>query len=82
MVLYVQMSKNITKFIYLYIYTFLVLILQSACFIYTTLKRKQTMEQRPHRACERTKSKQKHDNNKYNQKLPHIYVKRKWMANN
>ena len=36
-----------------------VLNLQSTCFICTTWKRKQTMEQQPHRACERTKSKQK-----------------------
>ena len=36
-----------------------VLILQSTCFICTTWKRKQTVEQQPNRACERTKSKQK-----------------------
>ena len=35
------------------------LTLQSTCFICTTCKRKQTMEQQPHCACERTKSKQK-----------------------
>ena len=39
--------------------TFLVLILQSTCFICTTWKCKQTMEQQSHRACEWTKSKQK-----------------------
>ena len=38
---------------------FLVLILHSTFFICTTWKRKQTLEQQPHRACERTKSKQK-----------------------
>ena len=37
---------------------FLVLILQSACFIYITWKRKQTMEQQQDRACEWTKSNQ------------------------
>ena len=33
--------------------------MQSACFICTTWKRKQTMEQQPHHTCEQTKSKQK-----------------------
>ena len=33
-------------------------ILQSTCFICRTWKCKRTMEQQPHRACERTKSKQ------------------------
>ena len=43
-------------FIYNYsFFTFLVLVLQSTN-ICTTWKRKQTMEQQPHRACERTKS--------------------------
>ena len=42
-----------------FLYTFLVLILQSVCFIYKIWKRKQTMEQQPHRACEQTTSKQK-----------------------
>ena len=74
MVLYVQMSKNITKFIYLYIYTFLVLILQSACFIYTTWKRKQTMKQQPHRACERMKSKQKQNQVTSHSNWPHVLL--------
>ena len=39
-------------------YLFLVLILQSTCFICTTWKRKQTLEQQLHDACDRTKSKQ------------------------
>ena len=39
--------------------TFLVRILQSTWFICTSWKRKQTMKQQPHRACEWTKSKQK-----------------------
>ena len=43
--------------------TFLVLILQSTCFICTTWKCKQTMEQQSHRACEWTKSKQKQKEN-------------------
>ena len=41
------------------LFAFLVLILQSTCFIFTTWKRKQAMEQQPHGACERTKTKQK-----------------------
>ena len=44
---------------FLWLFKFLVLILQSTCFICTTWKRKQTMEQQPHRACEQTKSKHK-----------------------
>ena len=44
---------------YLWLFKLLVLILQSTCFICTTWKCKQTMEQQPHRACERTKSKTK-----------------------
>ena len=44
---------------FIYSYSHLILILQSTCFIYTSWKRKQTMKQQPHRACERTKSKQK-----------------------
>ena len=51
----VQLSKNITK-CFLKKILFLVLILQSTCFICITWKRKQTMEQQPHRACEWTKS--------------------------
>ena len=51
-----KISQNV---FYLHLFTFLVLILQSTCFICTTWKRKQTMEQQPHRACEQTKSKQK-----------------------
>ena len=43
-------------FIYNY---FLVLILQSTCFICTSWKRKQTTEQQPHHVSEQTKSKQK-----------------------
>ena len=43
------------KFFYLKLIIFLLLILQSTCFICSTWKRKQTMEQKPHRACERTK---------------------------
>ena len=41
------------------LFAFLVLLLQSACFISTTWKRKQTMEQQQHGACERTKTKQR-----------------------
>ena len=41
------------------LFAFLVLILQWTCFISTTSKRKQTMEQQQHGACERTKTKQK-----------------------
>ena len=44
---------------YLQLFTFLVIILQLTCFIRTTWKRKQTMEQQPHRVCVRTKLKQK-----------------------
>ena len=44
---------------YLYLFTFLVVILQSTCFVCLTSKRKKIMEQQPHRACKRTKSKQK-----------------------
>ena len=54
-----QLSENIKKYLLFIIIHILVLILQSTCFICTTWKRKQTMEQQPHRACERTKSKQK-----------------------
>ena len=43
---------------------FLVLILQSTCFIYIAWKRKQTMEQEPHRACEWTKSNKQTKKNK------------------
>ena len=46
----VQLSKNI-KICFLK-KVFLVLILQSTCFICITWKRKQTMEQQPPRACE------------------------------
>ena len=42
-----------------FIYNYLVLIFQSTSFISTTWKRKQTMKQQLHRACERTESKQK-----------------------
>ena len=55
----VQLSKNIRKLFYLYLFTFLVFILQSTCFICIPRKRKQTMEQQPNRVRERTKSKQK-----------------------
>ena len=48
-----KISQNI---FYLYLFTFLVLILQSTCFIFKGWKRKQTMEEQPHRACEQTKS--------------------------
>ena len=48
--------------------SFLVLFLQSTCFIYITSKRKQTMEQQPHHACEWTKS-----NNKQKKSL-HIQI--------
>ena len=58
--LYTLVSSIVQKYHeMLQLFTFLVLILQSTCFICTTWKRKQTMEQQPHRACERTKSKQK-----------------------
>ena len=48
---------------------FLVLILQLTYFICITWKRKQTMEQQPHRACEWTKS------NKNKKKLRHVIFK-------
>ena len=51
-----KISRNV---FYLQLFTFSVLILQSACFISTTWKGKQTMKQQPHRTCERTKSNQK-----------------------
>ena len=55
----VQIYHEIS-FIYNYFqYSFLVLILQSACFICTTGKRKQTMEQKPHRAMQTNKIKAK-----------------------
>ena len=66
----VQLSKNITKCFLFIIIHILVLILQSVCFICTTWKHKQTMEQQSHRACERTKSKQK----KAKTKLHHIQI--------
>ena len=56
----VQLSKNITKCLFhLQLLTFVVLIWQSTYFICTTWKRTQTIEKQPHRACKRTKSKQK-----------------------
>ena len=65
--------KILPNVFYLYLFTFLVLILQSTfshfnifsihlqstCFICSIWKSKQTMEQQPHRPCERMKSKQK-----------------------
>ena len=51
-----KISRNI---FYLYLFTFLVLILQSTCFICTTWKRKQIMEQQLDRVFERMKYKQK-----------------------
>ena len=62
----VQLSKNMKYFLKK---NFLVLILQSTCFICITWKRKQTMEQKPHRACEWTKS------NKNKKKLRHVIFK-------
>ena len=59
MLLCIELSKNITKYVLFIVIHILVLILQSTCFIYTSWKHKQTMKQQPHRACERTKSKQK-----------------------
>ena len=53
-----KISRNV---FYLLLFTFLVLILQSNCFIYTTWTRKQIMEQQPHSARKRMKSKQKQD---------------------
>ena len=52
-------QKHHEEFFYLQLFTFLVLILQSTCFIYTFWKRKQNMEQQPHLACEWMKLKQK-----------------------
>ena len=49
---------------------FLVLILQSTCFIFITSKRKQIMEQQPHCTCDWTKS----NNNNNNKKLRHIQI--------
>ena len=51
-----QLCKNITK---CFLFTFLVLVLQSVCFICASWKRKQTLEQKSHHACDWTKSKQK-----------------------
>ena len=51
-----KISRNV---LYLQLFTFLVLILQSTYFICATWKLKQTMEQQPHHACDRTKSKHK-----------------------
>ena len=51
--------KSIVKCLLFRIIQFLVLILQSICFICTSWKHKQIMEEQPHRACEETKSKQK-----------------------
>ena len=59
-----SLASNITgSYIKKSVPTFLVLILQSTCFICTTWKCKQTMEQQSHRACEWTKSKQKQKEN-------------------
>ena len=55
----VKLSKSIVKCLLFRIIQFLVLILQSNCFICTSWKHKQIMEEQPHRACEETKSKQK-----------------------
>ena len=52
-------QKYHKMYFYLHLFTFLVLISQSTCFISTTWKRTQTMEQQPPCACEQTKSKQK-----------------------
>ena len=52
----IQNYQEMSFFIIIHI---LVVILQSTCFICTTWKRKQAMEQQPNGACERTKSKQK-----------------------
>ena len=51
----VQLSKNITECL-LWLYTFLVLILQSTYIICTAWKRKQALEQQPYRECEWTNS--------------------------
>ena len=51
-----KISQNI---FYLWLLTFLVLILQSTWFICRNWKRKQSMEQQLYRGCEKTKSKQK-----------------------
>ena len=72
----VQLSKNITKcFLFITIHI-LVLILQSACFVCTSWKHKQTMEQQSHRASERTKSKQKKSKNKVtsHSNWPHVLI--------
>ena len=54
--------------------TFSVLILQLNCFTCTTWKRKQTMEQQPHRACEWTKSKQKQNQIKSHSNWPRVLL--------
>ena len=59
---------------YLWLSTFLVLILQSTCFICTIWKRKQTMEQELHRACEQTKSKQKQNQVKPYSNWPRVLL--------
>ena len=59
MFLCVQLSKNITKwFLFIIIHNFSIHF-AITCFIRTSWKRKQTMEQQPHRICEWTKSKSK-----------------------
>ena len=56
----VQLPKNTTKFLlFVIIHILSILILQSTCFICTTWKRKQTMEEQPRRAYEQNKNKTK-----------------------
>ena len=56
--------KKSQKDFHLKLFTILVFILQSTCFICTSWKCKQTMEQQSHGACEWAKSKQKQNKSK------------------
>ena len=70
----VQFSKNITKCLSFIIIHILVLISQSTCFIWTTWKCKQTMEQQPNRAYERTKLKQKQNQRTSHSNWSHVVL--------
>ena len=68
--LYVQLSKNITKCLLL-IFTHIFSTHSTIC---KTWKRKQTMEQQWHRACERTKSKQKQNHATSHSNWPRVLL--------
>ena len=52
-------QKILQNIFHLWLFSFLVLILQSACFICATWKHKQTIERQQHRACEWNQNKSK-----------------------